>query len=636
MRIDVSKFLFIGALSDKESFLQHAQEASHVEFIHPKKEKLVDVPKEAQRYAQAIKILRGYPLAKQEKHQNLLLAEEICHQAIELKQTRDSAEEKVRSLKQEIDRIKPFGFFSFSATDEVREETGRTVRYYCAKSTKEMMQQEPSLILIDALDGLDYFITIEKEPLVLPDLFEIQISQELRSLYEQRHENQKMIHICDEKIKALTCYNWLLHYAFYKKLDHYGLDFFAQATEEQLEEKLFTLQGWVPHNKRQAVQEMCHAAGIFCEEVKIEDEDVAPTYLENKRLARVGEDLVHIFDTPSARDKDPSLWLLICFSIFFAMIVGDAGYGLIFLITAAIIHFKITSKKEFTKRFLKLMTVLSIACIGWGFLTNSFFAISFSSDSPLRQYSLINWLVEKKAAYHFEKKDSVYQEWITKMPQLKEATDGRDFLYKAAAKPGELGPMSAKFADSLTMEFALFIGSIHLILGLLRYLGKNPVGAGWIAFIVGAYLYIPHYLGATSLIHFACGIDYEKGAQFGLQLLSGGVLYATLVAVIKQGLTGIFEVMTSIQIFSDVLSYLRIYALGLAGAIMSSTINDLAGSLPLFVAIIMMIFAHGINIILSIMGGTIHGLRLNFLEWYHYSFEGGGKRFKPLAIHAFE
>ena len=94
--------------------------------------------------------------------------------------------------------------------------------------------------------------------------------------------------------------------------------------------------------------------------------------------------------------------------------------------------------------------------------------------------------------------------------------------------------------------------------------------------------------------------------------------------------------MTAIQVFADILSYLRIFALGLAGSIMSSTINQLSSQMPLFIGIITIIFAHTINILLSIMGGTIHGLRLNFLEWYHYSFEGGGRPFKPLELHTFE
>jgi len=102
--------------------------------------------------------------------------------------------------------------------------------------------------------------------------------------------------------------------------------------------------------------------------------------------------------------------------------------------------------------------------------------------------------------------------------------------------------------------------------------------------------------------------------------------------VLKNKWLGLLEIMNSIQVFADILSYLRLYALGLAGAIVAATINEMAAKMPVVIAFVVILMAHGINMILGIMSGVIHGLRLNFLEWYHYSFEGGGKAFKPLRL----
>ncbi len=88
--------------------------------------------------------------------------------------------------------------------------------------------------------------------------------------------------------------------------------------------------------------------------------------------------------------------------------------------------------------------------------------------------------------------------------------------------------------------------------------------------------------------------------------------------------------MNVIQIFADIMSYLRLYALGLSGALVVSTLNEFASSMNIVLAALLLIVGHVINLGLCLMGGTIHGLRLNFLEWYHYSFEGGGKAFCPL------
>jgi len=112
----------------------------------------------------------------------------------------------------------------------------------------------------------------------------------------------------------------------------------------------------------------------------------------------------------------------------------------------------------------------------------------------------------------------------------------------------------------------------------------------------------------------------------------GGIGVAWVLSIIRHGWTGIFEVMILIQVFADTLSYLRLYALGLAGAIVASTINEIASSIPLILGVLLILVSHMINIVLSTMSGIIHGLRLNFLEWYHYSFEGGGRKFQPLRL----
>jgi V/A-type H+-transporting ATPase subunit I len=87
-----------------------------------------------------------------------------------------------------------------------------------------------------------------------------------------------------------------------------------------------------------------------------------------------------------------------------------------------------------------------------------------------------------------------------------------------------------------------------------------------------------------------------------------------------------------IQVFADVLSYLRLYALALAGMIMATTFNDMGMTVGLLGGFIVILAGHAVNILLGIMAGVIHGLRLNFIEWYHFSFDGGGRLFKPLKL----
>jgi V/A-type H+-transporting ATPase subunit I len=148
--------------------------------------------------------------------------------------------------------------------------------------------------------------------------------------------------------------------------------------------------------------------------------------------------------------------------------------------------------------------------------------------------------------------------------------------------------------------------------------------------MIGGYLFIPSILNATTILEFMGVISKPVAAALGQQCLYGGLSFALVSAVIQHRLKGLGEIANMVQVFADVLSYLRLYALSLAGAIMASTFNQEGSALGLFVGFIVILAGHVVNMQLALMGGVIHGLRLNFLEWYHYCFDGGGRLFKPL------
>jgi V/A-type H+-transporting ATPase subunit I len=116
----------------------------------------------------------------------------------------------------------------------------------------------------------------------------------------------------------------------------------------------------------------------------------------------------------------------------------------------------------------------------------------------------------------------------------------------------------------------------------------------------------------------------------GYQMIYIGVSAAVLLALIQKRLKGLTEIMNVISIFADTLSYLRLYALALASTVMAETFNELGFEVGLAVGSLIILGGHSVNLLLGSMSGVIHGLRLNFLEWYHYSFQGGGRLFAPL------
>ncbi|MBS0621417.1 MAG: V-type ATP synthase subunit I, partial [Verrucomicrobia bacterium] len=340
--------------------------------------------------------------------------------------------------------------------------------------------------------------------------------------------------------------------------------------------------------------------------------------------------------SPSTNDRDPSRWVLWFFAFFFAIIVGDAGYGLILLLTSLWLQYKFGKKaKGFPKRFLKLCLILSSSALIWGMLTNSFFGIEIAPENPLRKISITNWLVREKVAYVLEHPDSAnYKEWVAKYPQL-ENDQTVDGWLQGASKTREgtiVYDLLTRFSSSVMIELAVMIGVIHLILAFCRMIDRNWAGIGWILFMVGSYLYFPSILKATSIIHFLFHVPEAAGAEVGLQLLFCGIGLAVVLSLIQNRLKGLFEIANVIQIFSDSLSYLRLYALALAGGMMGATFNEIGATAGYFFGAIIIVIGHLVDLTLAIMGGIIHGLRLNFLEWYRHCFEGGGKMLQPLKL----
>jgi|688.fasta_scaffold01000_25 V/A-type H+-transporting ATPase subunit I len=631
MRYDVKKFLFVGVSKERSRFFEIAQELGVVHFLETKS-KVKEVPGDVQDNMAAIKILRGLPPTEQEEIEDYAIADGLIQKILDLKHKKEKLSEEERIVRLDISRIEVFGDFSRDDIAWLEKETGRKVQFYFTKHGDEEKHPVPEdLIYVGSEHGLDYYVAFNKSLKQFPRMVEMQIPHPLGEQRQKLKEILAEYHAAENRLKGYAKYNTFLHHALIHKLNSYNLHAAQESVKWEMDKALFAIEGWVPVNKVKELWPLLEKLDVHGEEVAFDPNDVPPTVLENEGAARLGEDLVRIYDTPSYTDKDPSLWVLGFFALFFAFIVGDGGYGLIFLGVALYIRYKYTLNKTGT-RVINLIMILGFACLCWGFLTTSFFGIHIGLDSPLRKVSLLQWLVEKKADYLIAHRDAEWQEWVKKIPALGQATNAKEFLEKGVVQhhghPEH--EILNKFSDNIMFELAILIGVIHLIISMLRYAKRTWTAFGWVLFLIGAYLYFPVFLGVNSIIHFVLGVNREAGAQAGLYLMFGGMALATILALIKHRFLGILEPMAVIQVFADTMSYLRLYALGLSGAMLTATMLDLAGSVNFILGALILIAGHLVNIVLSIMGGTIHGLRLNFLEWYHYSFEGGGRPFNPL------
>lgn len=633
MRIDVKKYLFAGTEDSKKSFFTKAQEHGIIHFIRDEA-KGRELPDHLEEMLHAIKILRGLPVVEQLELDNneggLAKAKEI----IALKDKVDRLQEEERLIKLEIARIEIFGDFSLQDLAFIRDKGRRAFRFLCSKKGKfEEATLPEDVVYVGSDHGLDYFVSIAETFVPMEGMIEMKITQPIGELKKRLHEAELEERELESKLKEQAKYNTYLHHAFIHFLNGYHLQNAQESTKEAIEGQLFFATGYVPSNKVEELERLVEEMNIHFEEIAIEEKDVIPTYMENKGLALMGEDLVHIYDTPSPTDRDPSLWVFASFALFFSMIIGDAGYGMILLaVSVWLKYIKFPNAKGAGRRVLNLSVILFSCCIAWGVLTTSAFGLSFPADSPLRSLSLTTYLAEKKIAYSYRVKDASYEGWVKQFPETASLTDPKEIIRKGAKGTDEAKEyvMLDKVSQGLMVELALMIGVIHILISLARYLDRNYTAFGWILFIIGATLYIPEYLKENVMAHYLFNLSHETAEANGLALMGAGAFLAVAAGIYSSKLLGILEVMTVIQIFADILSYLRLYALGLAGGIVSATVNGFADSVFFAGGVLILVLGHSINILLAIMGGVIHGLRLNFLEWYHYSFQGGGKLFNPL------
>ncbi|MEZ5315666.1 MAG: V-type ATP synthase subunit I [Chlamydiales bacterium] len=635
MRIDINKYLLMGPMSMRDQCFQEIQKLGIMDFIADKSSRLQTSP-EIQNFIDALHILHRMVPVKQESVHDDRSAPVLAHHVIERNRELEALQEKVRVLEKEMSRIEIFGNFLLSDLADITQQTGWIFQFFFAKTSQSLEAPKDSrVIFIDHAHGLDYFIAINKQPTSYHGFVEIIIEHSVGDLKDEIAQAKRYIDEYETELAMLAHNKKVLKRGLVTALNHYHLEEAKADLKSLLEGEMFAIEGWIPKNKIAILKKFANEFNIYIEPIQIEVEDKVPTYLENKGSARLGQDLISIYDTPSSTDKDPSLWVFIAFGVFFSMILADAGYGLLLFGLSLFCYFKFGKKTAgLTKRITLLMMSLSIGSILWGVMLTSFFGIELEFDNKLRHLSLINWMVEQKADYLLSHHPKAYMDLIDEYPNLKTAKTPEQFLIGVKRDQEGMGRylIYDTFNKNVLIELAIFVGTIHIILSFVRYLDRNWAGLGWILFMIGAYLYFPIVLGALSMIHYIFHIPYEVGGEVGKYILFIGLGLTVILALIQKRLQGLGEIMHVIEVFADVMSYLRIYALSLAGMIMGATFNQIGTSMPIYIGIFVMIAGHAINITLAIMGGVIHGLRLNFIEWYHYSFDGGGKEFCPLKM----
>jgi len=356
-----------------------------------------------------------------------------------------------------------------------------------------------------------------------------------------------------------------------------------------IENRLKYLKGYIPQDATKDFVAAAEANHWGYQIADPERPEEVPVFIKNPKWISIINPVMKFIDiVPGYREVDVSIYFLVAFALFFALLVGDAGYGLLFLLTTFFLRKKMVSPLPF------LIYVLSGATVIWGGLSGTYFGSEQLAALPILKDLII--------------------------PEI--ASFGVDNI-------------------SFMMHLSFLIGAIHLTIahGIRVVQFSNSIRAlsevGWIALVWALFLLTEQLvLGKTM-------------PDWGLWLFVGG---AALVALFSVESKNFFQSMgislanlplSLISGFSDIVSYVRLFAVGMATAAVASSFNHMIlpegtagmGFISLAMAAIALLLGHGLNIALALMAVMVHGIRLNMLEFAgHLGVQFSGEAYKPFTL----
>ena len=601
----MNKYAFLVFHKDYEAFLEKLRTLGVLHVKEQKNAREVDalraILSERAHITETLRSLRPYTTEERASSPNLPQNEEAGRTLIaeiegELHRLA-SLNETLTSLRAEADDVRPWGAFDVSALTRL-EGAGYALSFFTIPLARftEAFQSAHDVLPISEQSGKQYFVLLHHsaDAPSLPDAEQVarpsRSVAELETLLESTEEER------DHLIQSLTerTQHWLPELEAYDTFLENRFTFgSAQLQADRLmDERLLVLEGFVPASEAEQFEQALEQAGYCYRQVEFDPEkERVPIQLKNNSFTKSFEFVTGLFSLPNYQEIDQTYLIAPFFMLFFGMCFGDAGYGLILFGVST--YFRLKSKDADTS-LLALGQWLGGGAFVVGLLMGGIFGIS------------LPWASDK------------------------------DYI----------------FSQDNLMMVSILIGIIQVLLGKTIGAYKKGRQLGWKHSLAG-YAWV--------LLLIALGLIYGlPKAEIVLPPAVNYVLYgvaglAVLVAFfynspgknpfvnLGSGLWTTYE--TASGLLGDSLSYIRLFAIGLTGGILGSVFNQLALScvpasgsgasvvsnvVGWIAALLILLFGHGINFGIAMIGAFVHPLRLTFVEYYKNSeFEGGGKPYTP-------
>ena len=508
---------------------------------------------------------------------------------------RANIEQSIADAKQAASQAAVWGEFDPARIQQLKE-AGYTLRFFACSSSAF---QEEWGIKVSEKEGKTYFVNVNNENYADYENYATLLPSPEKSAaqYMQEVEHLKgLLAAANARIEA-----WQL--ANIERIKKELVEARQQidwtrvnlSTDKLAEGALCLFEGFCPIDKETELNAMLKDAQVYYEETDPEKEDATPIKLRNNKFTKLFEPLTGMYGWPDYHEFDPTPILGPFFLLFFAICMGDCGYGLLLILIGALIA-KGKLKIEMFDGLGPIITVLGVGTAVVGFFLGTFFGIDLYNAS-----------------------------WVP------------DALKSVMIKGNVMG-------YDIQMVMALCIGVFHICLAMtikaISYTLRDGFRAtvstwGWLLLIVGTI--------ATLIVTmtFSLPAEVTKWTLIAIGSISALGIYIfntpgrNPLINIGAGLWDTYNMATGI--LGDTLSYIRLYALGLAGGMLGGAFNNLAGMvlgdnptwqwLP-FVLII--IIGHALNLAMSALGAFVHPLRLSFVEYFKNSgYQGSGKLYQP-------
>ncbi len=546
------------------------------------------------RYAAAIKLLEGMNVKAADKTSgNADKGEQVLDKLEALQQHDAETNHRIQAIEKEITAMEPWGDFKTESLKRLRDAGYEVGFYICSdKVYDEEWETQYHAVVINHIGSKVYFVTVtpvtetvslDVECAKIADRSLSEIIQEKERLDSERAETENaMKELAENSIPDLKA-------AQVRTSQLVDFDKVKLSADSLAGNKLMLLEGWAPAENAQQLNDFLKSSEVYYEISDPVPGDNVPIQLNNKGFFKLFEPIMKLYMLPKYNELDLTPFFAPFFMLFFGLCLGDTGYGLFILLGISGYRLIAKSISPSMKPILTLVQLLGLSTAICGLLTGTCFGFNlYDINVP----------------------------FIQKMKEV------------------------IMLDNQQMFNLSLILGAIQIIFGMTLKAVNQAIQFGFkYAISTIGWLLV---LVSTAVAFAAPGVMAMGGTLHLAILTVGGLMVylfnspgKNIFLNIGLGLWDTYNMATGL--LGDILSYVRLFALGLSGGILAGVFNSLAvGMSPdnviagPIVMVLIFVIGHSINIFMNVLGAMVHPMRLTFVEFFKNSgYEGGGKEYKP-------